>query len=93
MFQQLLTRAVKVVQDWLEQTGLSLSAHKCEAMIITNTRTHNELNLVIDGHRVFSSRCIRYLGIHIDNKWHTKTVESGARTRPNPAKSECSKTD
>lgn len=80
--EQLLASAVQVVQDWLAQTGLSLSAQKCEVMIITNTRTHNELNLVIDSHQVTSSSCIKYLGIHIDNKWrfseHAKTVAAKA---------------
>lgn len=80
--EQLLTSAVQVVQDWLAQTGLSLSANMCEVMVITNTRTHNELNLVIDCHRVSSSGCIKYLGIHIDNKWrfleHAKTVAAKA---------------
>lgn len=51
-------------------------------MIITNTRTKNDINLVIDGHRVSSSRCNKYLGIHIDSKWrfleHAKTVAAKA---------------
>lgn len=80
--EQLLTSAARRVQDWLTNTGLALSAHKCEAMIVTNTRTHNDMNITLDGHRVSSSSCIKYLGIHIDSKWrftdHAKTVATKA---------------
>lgn len=64
------------------RTGLSLSLHKCEAMIITNTTTRNNMNIMIDGHLVASSSCIKYLGIQIDGKWrfteHAKAVASKA---------------
>jgi len=51
-------------------------------MVITNTRTHNEMTIDIDGHRVESSKCVKYLGIHIDSRWrfsdHTCTVATKA---------------
>jgi len=60
--EQLLSSSPQKVQDWLTRTGLSLSVHKCEAMIITNTRTHNEMNISIVGHSVASSSCIKANG-------------------------------
>ena len=52
-------------------------------MVITNTRTYNDMNITINGNRVPTSKCIKYLGIHIDSGWkfkeHAKTVAAKAR--------------
>lgn len=80
--EQLLSNSAERVKAWLTKTGLALSVHKCETMIVTNTRTHNDMSIMIDGHRVATSRCIKYLGIHIDTKWrftdHAKIVAAKA---------------
>lgn len=68
--QQLLTTAAQKVLNWLTQVGLSLAVHKCEAMIITRTRTHNNMIITIDGHQVPNSKSIKYLGLQIDSKWN-----------------------
>ncbi|KAL4153676.1 hypothetical protein QTP88_001509 [Uroleucon formosanum] len=76
--EQLLSSSAQKVHEWLARTELSLSLHNCEAMIITNIRTRNDMNITIDGHRVASSSRIKYLGIHIDGQWrftdHAKAV-------------------
>jgi len=37
-------------------------------MIITQTRTHNDMSIIVDGHHMPSKNCIKYLGVHIDSK-------------------------
>jgi len=93
--EQKLTVSAQRVNEWLTKTGLSLAAHKCESMVITNTRTHNDIIITIDGHRVVSSKCVKYLGIHIDSPWRfsdharivaakaVKTVQQLSRILPN----------
>lgn len=48
--EQLLTTSANRVRDWLSNTGLQLALHKCESMIITRTRTHNDMLITIGGH-------------------------------------------
>lgn len=68
--EQLLSASAQIVEDWLTSAGLSLAEHKCEAMVITKTRTHNDMVISVKGNQVASSRCIKYLGLHIDSKWN-----------------------
>lgn len=68
--EHLLSSAAKVVHDWLTSVGLSLAEQKCEAMIVTSTRTHNDMTIIVNGHHVPSKNCIKYLGVHIDAKWN-----------------------
>jgi len=68
--EQLLTSSAKEVHNWLTRVGLSLAEQKCEAMIITKMRTHNDINITVNGHQVSSTNCIKYLGLHIDPKWN-----------------------
>uniref|UniRef100_A0A2S2P557 Retrovirus-related Pol polyprotein from type-1 retrotransposable element R1 n=1 Tax=Schizaphis graminum TaxID=13262 RepID=A0A2S2P557_SCHGA len=78
----MLSVSAQKVNAWLKKTGLTLALHKCEAMIITRTRTHNDLNIVIDGYRVATRRQVKYLGVHIDSKWkfseHARIVSEKA---------------
>ena len=67
--EQMLNTAAEKVHQWLTETGLELSLHKCEAMVITKTRTHNEMNITINGHKVETKNQIKYLGIQLDSKW------------------------
>lgn len=80
--ERLLSSAAKVAHDWLTSVGLSLAEQKCEAMIITQTRTHNDMSIIVNGHHVPSKNCIKYLGVHIDNKFkfteHARIVATRA---------------
>lgn len=57
---------------------MKLALHKCEAMIVSNTRTHNDMRILIDGHQVTTCKSLKYLGLQLDCKWsfseHAKTV-------------------
>lgn len=67
---QLLTSSAEIVHDWLTRVGLSLAEQKSEAMIVTKTRTYNDINITVNGYQVPSTKCIKYLGLHIDQKWN-----------------------
>lgn len=66
---QLLSTAAQTTSDWLKRTGLTLAEEKCEAIVITKSRTYNDINVRINGHAVSSEKHIKYLGVHIDSKW------------------------
>ncbi|KAF0733002.1 Reverse transcriptase domain-containing protein [Aphis craccivora] len=66
--EKLLSTSVQRVIQWLKQTGLELAEDKCEAMVITRTRTHNDMQITVNGHLVSSAKCIKYLSVHIDPK-------------------------
>jgi len=80
--EQLLTSSEQIVHGWLTRVGLSLAEQKSETMIITKTRTHNDMNILINGQQVSTSGCIKYLGLHIDSKWsfteHARIVAAKA---------------
>lgn len=80
--EQMLTTSAQEVHNWLNETGLELALHKCEAMIITKTRTNNEMNIIINGHKVETKGHMKYLGVHLDSKWsfsvHAKEVSAKA---------------
>lgn len=80
--EQLLNISANRVRDWLTNAGLKLALHKCEVMIVTNTRTHNDMRIIIGGHQVTSCDSLKYLGLQLDSKWsftaHAKTVAAKA---------------
>jgi hypothetical protein len=80
--EQRLILSAQRVNDWLTRTGLSLAAQKCETMVITNTRTYNDMTITIDGYHMESSKCVKYLGINIDSRWwfskHARIVAAKA---------------
>uniref|UniRef100_A0A2S2PDK9 Retrovirus-related Pol polyprotein from type-1 retrotransposable element R1 2 n=1 Tax=Schizaphis graminum TaxID=13262 RepID=A0A2S2PDK9_SCHGA len=78
----MLTTSAQKVHKWLNETGLELALHKCEAMIITKTRSNNEMNISINGHKVETKGHMKYLGVHLDSKWsfsaHAKEASAKA---------------
>lgn len=80
--EQLLTASAQIVKNWLTNTGLELAVHKCEAMVVTKTHTHNDLHITINGHQVTTSSSIKYLGLQINSKWsfaeHARVVAAKA---------------
>lgn len=80
--EQLLTISANRVKDWLTNAGLQLALHKCEAMIVTKTRTHNEMRIIIGDHQVATCESLKYLGLQLDSKWsfsgHAKAVAEKA---------------
>jgi len=80
--EQILSTSAQKVHNWLNETGLELALHKCEAMIIKKTRTNNDMNIFINGHKVETKYHMKYLGVHLDSKWsfsaHAKEASAKA---------------
>lgn len=63
-----LSQGAEIVVNWMAATGLELAIHKSEAMVITKTRTHNDLRITIGGVLIKNVKQINYLGIIIDQR-------------------------
>jgi hypothetical protein len=88
--EQLLTISAQKVKDWLTESGLKLALHKCEAMVITKSRTYNDMRIIIDGHQVTTCKSLKYLGIQIDSKWSfSEHAKSHTKSSKNHAKHKC----
>jgi len=57
------------VNVWLTQAGLELAAYKSEAIVITNKRRHNDMN-IIDNTVIWDAANLRYLGLALDSKFN-----------------------
>jgi len=68
VLERLLTAGADVVVKWMADTGLELAIQKSESMIITNTRTRNDLRVIIGGTTIKPATNLKYLGIHLDPK-------------------------
>lgn len=73
VLERLLSYGAEVIVKWMANAGLELSIQKSEAMVITNARTHNVLNLSIKGTAVKCVTSLKYLGIYIDQKLNFKS--------------------
>jgi len=62
----LLTEGADTVVRWMNTMGLELAIQKSEAMVITKTRTYNDLRINIGGVDIKNVSKINYLGIVID---------------------------
>lgn len=60
--------AAESVRTWLENAGLKLAIEKSEAIILTNTRTHNEFSIQIGDVKINGKKCIKYLGMYLNPK-------------------------
>jgi len=73
ILKRLLTSGAGVIVEWMASMGLELALHKSEAMVITNSRTHNDMRITIKGTEIATVPCIKYLGIHLDAKLNFTT--------------------
>jgi len=64
-----LTEAASSASNWLREAGLHIAAQKSVVLIITTKRTHNDVDVTVEGSKVQTSSSIRYLGIHIDSNF------------------------
>ena len=77
---KLLNLDLKILTAWLKANKISLNASKTEILIFRNPHKpiNYDLKLTLDGHRLYPSKYVKYLGILIDPylKWnyHVKTL-------------------
>lgn len=64
----LLTTSAEIVHKWLLNIGIQLAVHKSEPLVLTNTRTYNDMAIHINGEKIVSGKTIKYLGLEIDAK-------------------------
>jgi len=63
-----LEEAFSRVIEWMSEHGLCLAVEKTEAVMFTNRKINNTMNLNLAGHDIPSARSIRYLGVQLDSK-------------------------
>jgi hypothetical protein len=56
------------VIEWMNEHGLRLAVEKTEAVMFTNKKINNTMNLNLAGYDISSSRSLRYLGVQLDTK-------------------------
>ncbi|KAL4100827.1 hypothetical protein QTP88_020856 [Uroleucon formosanum] len=64
----ILQIAAEKTRDWMQNIGLHLALQKTEMLVITKTRTRNELEIEIDGNAMLAEKELKYLGIRLDQK-------------------------
>jgi len=64
----ILQTAAEMTRDWMQNIGLHLALQKTEMLVITKTRTRNELEIEIDGNAMLAGKELKYLGIRLDQK-------------------------
>ena len=77
---KLLNLDLKILTAWLKANKISLNASKTEILIFRNPKKplNYDLKLKLDGHRLYQSKYVKYLGVLIDPylRWdyHIKTL-------------------
>ena len=70
--------AIRNVGAWLDEAGLTLAAHKTEAVLISGRKIVEKMIVTFGESRIESKRAIKYLGIIIDDslsfKEHVKYI-------------------
>jgi len=54
----------------MSDNNLELALQKTEAIVFTNRNTRNTMNVEFPPHSFSSSRCVKYLGLHLDPRLH-----------------------
>ncbi|XP_068141777.1 uncharacterized protein [Drosophila tropicalis] len=62
------TDAVASVDRWLSSAGLSLAAHKSEAVLISSRKLVERAEIWVGTTRILSQRAIKYLGVMLDTR-------------------------
>jgi len=66
--EKMLSVGAEIVRTWLSNNGPELAVEKSEAIILTNTRVHNDFTMELGGVEINGTKCIKYLGMHLDTK-------------------------
>lgn len=61
-------RALAAVAGWMEQNGLTLAAHKTEAVILTTKRGYEKPSFTLNGATVEPKEQLKYLGVEISRR-------------------------
>ena len=64
--------AVQKVRAWLDEVGLTLTAHKTDAIFTSGRKLVEKMQVTVKGTRIESKRTIKYLGVIINDKLNFK---------------------
>jgi len=78
--------AVESVRTWLENIGLKLAIETSEAIILTNTRAHNEFSIEIGRAEMNGGKCIKYLDMYLKPKHSSNFAEKAGLVANNLTK-------
>ncbi|KAF0710638.1 Reverse transcriptase domain-containing protein, partial [Aphis craccivora] len=70
LLEERLGTALQDVVRWMSKNNLELALQKTEAIVFTNRNTRNTMNVDFPPHSLPSSRCVKYLGVHLDPRLH-----------------------
>lgn len=71
--------ALEAVADWMRKNGLELSAHKTEAIILTNKRAYQKPTFILNDFQIEIQEQMRYLGVELHRKLgFSKHIETAA---------------
>ncbi|XP_043661577.1 uncharacterized protein LOC122625734 [Drosophila teissieri] len=54
--------------DWLEKAGVTIAAHKSEAVLLSSRQTVESMLVSVNGTQVTSKESFKYLGVMIDHR-------------------------
>ena len=64
--------AIRNVGAWLDEAGLTLAAHKTEAVLISGRKIVEKMVVIVGESKIESKRAIKYLGVVIDDRLNFK---------------------
>lgn len=64
----LVNQTLQKVAEWMEDTGLSVAAHKTEATLLTGRRRPREIKFSLMGEDISPQTSIKYLGVRLDKE-------------------------
>uniref|UniRef100_A0A2S2NYY3 Reverse transcriptase domain-containing protein n=1 Tax=Schizaphis graminum TaxID=13262 RepID=A0A2S2NYY3_SCHGA len=70
LLEERLGTALQDVVRWMSENNLELALQKTEAIVFTNKNTRNTMNVDFPPHSFPSSRCVKYLGVHLNPRLH-----------------------
>lgn len=70
LLEERLGTALQDVVRWMSENNLELTLQKTEAIVFTNRNTRNTMNVDFPPYSFPSSRCVKYLGVHLDPRLH-----------------------
>jgi len=68
LLEETANRALAAVSEWISRNGLTLAAHKTEAVMLTTKRGYGAPTFIVDGVTVEPKENLKYLGVELSRK-------------------------
>jgi len=70
LLEERLKVALQGIMAWMGTNGLELVIEKTEAIMLTNHNKRNTMSIKCRRHSFQSVKCVKYLGVHLDSRYH-----------------------